>query len=92
VGQSANFGATTYGWSLIQDEHTDPPVTNDAEVAKSCYQGTSSPIRWPIRAMASRYRPNDKKIAFGVQPGAGGNGVPSMAIAIDPPDPRRRLT
>jgi hypothetical protein len=33
----ANFGATTYNWSIMEDTHTDPPDTGDAEVAKLCY-------------------------------------------------------
>lgn len=33
----ANFGATTYNWSIIEDTHTDPSDTGDAEVAKLCY-------------------------------------------------------
>lgn len=33
----ANFGATTYNWSLIQDTHSDPPDAGDAEVAELCY-------------------------------------------------------
>jgi hypothetical protein len=32
-----NFGAATYDWSIIQDDHTDPPGFGDAEVAKLCY-------------------------------------------------------
>jgi hypothetical protein len=35
----ANFGATTYDWSLIQDIHEDPPDPGDIEVAKLCYHG-----------------------------------------------------
>ena len=31
---SANFGATTYNWSLIKDTHTDPVDAGDVEVAK----------------------------------------------------------
>lgn len=30
----ANFGATTYNWSVIQDIHTDPPDAGDVEVAQ----------------------------------------------------------
>ena len=33
----ANFGATSYNWSIIEDTHTDPPDAGDAEVAKLCY-------------------------------------------------------
>jgi len=33
----ANFGATTYDWSLLRDVHADPPDAGDAEVAKLCY-------------------------------------------------------
>lgn len=33
----ANFGATTYDWSIIGDTHTDPPDAGDVEVAKLCY-------------------------------------------------------
>jgi hypothetical protein len=31
---SANFGATTYNWSIIRDTHTDPPDAGGAEAAK----------------------------------------------------------
>ena len=34
---NANFGATTYDWSVMQDDHTDPPDAGDTEVAKLCY-------------------------------------------------------
>lgn len=34
---TANFGATTYNWSIMQDDHTDPVDAGDAEVAKLCY-------------------------------------------------------
>lgn len=34
---NANFGTTTYNWSIIQDTHTDPPDANDAEAAELCY-------------------------------------------------------
>jgi hypothetical protein len=37
TSHSANFGATTYDWSLLQDIHTDPPDTGDAEVAELCH-------------------------------------------------------
>jgi hypothetical protein len=30
----ANFGATTYNWSVIQDTHADPPDAGDIEVAQ----------------------------------------------------------
>ncbi len=33
----ANFGATTYNWSLMEDDHTDPPDAGDDEVAELCY-------------------------------------------------------
>jgi hypothetical protein len=33
----ANFGSTTYNWSLMQNRHTDPVDTGDMEVAKLCY-------------------------------------------------------
>ena len=33
----ANFGATTYDWSLMEDDHTDPPDAGDDEAAKLCY-------------------------------------------------------
>jgi hypothetical protein len=35
---NANFGATTYDWSVMQDSHTDPPDDGDADVAELCYQ------------------------------------------------------
>ncbi len=34
---NANFGATNYNWSIIEDTHSDPPDNGDAEVAKLCY-------------------------------------------------------
>lgn len=34
---SANFGATNYNWSIIEDIHIDPPGLGDNEVAKLCY-------------------------------------------------------
>jgi hypothetical protein len=34
----ANFGATTYQWSLMQDQHTDPVDAGDGAVATLCYQ------------------------------------------------------
>jgi len=34
---SANFGATTYQWNLMQDTHTDPADAGDAAVATLCY-------------------------------------------------------
>lgn len=34
---SADFGATTYNWSILQDIHTDPPDVGDYEAAKLCY-------------------------------------------------------
>jgi hypothetical protein len=34
---SANFGTTTYNWSIIQDEHSDPPGSGDIEVAELSY-------------------------------------------------------
>jgi hypothetical protein len=37
TNHSANFGATTYNWSILQDVHTDPPDTGDAEVAELCH-------------------------------------------------------
>jgi hypothetical protein len=35
---SANFGATTYQWNLMQDTHSDPVDAGDAAVATICYQ------------------------------------------------------
>jgi hypothetical protein len=34
---SANFGATTYQWNLLQDVHPSPVPNGDAEVAKLCF-------------------------------------------------------
>jgi len=34
---TANFGATTYDWSILQDLHQDPSDTGDAEVAEVCH-------------------------------------------------------
>lgn len=33
----ANFGATSYDWSIMQDTHSDPPDIGADEVAKLCY-------------------------------------------------------
>jgi hypothetical protein len=33
----ANFGATTYNWSVLQDVHSDPVDDGDPEAAKLCY-------------------------------------------------------
>ena len=33
---SANFGASTYNWSIIQNGHSDPVDAGDSEVAKIC--------------------------------------------------------
>lgn len=34
----ADFGATNYHWSILEDEHTDEPLdAGDVEVAKLCY-------------------------------------------------------
>ena len=35
--KTANFGTTTYNWSVMQDVHTDPVDAGDAEVAELCY-------------------------------------------------------
>jgi len=47
---SANFGATTYNWSLMQDDHTDPPdSTGDAEVARLCnHAGVAVGVRYGL--------------------------------------------
>jgi hypothetical protein len=45
----ADFGATTYDWDLMQDEHTDAdgPDAGDAEVAKLSYHaGVSVSMNW----------------------------------------------
>ncbi|MFQ6091789.1 MAG: C10 family peptidase [bacterium] len=34
---NANFGATTYQWSMIEDVHTDPQDAGDIAVATLCY-------------------------------------------------------
>ena len=33
----ADFSATSYDWSIMEDTHSDPPDAADAEVAKLCY-------------------------------------------------------
>lgn len=65
---SANFGATTYNWSILQNVHTDPPDAGDAEVAELCYQagiavdmdygtwGSGAPIQSVPIALAARFR------------------------------------
>ena len=35
----ANFGATSYNWSLIEGNHADPPDAGDTEAAKLNYHG-----------------------------------------------------
>jgi len=46
---SADFGATTYNWSIIEDEHTDPPDAGDAEVAKlALHAGISVNMYWGV--------------------------------------------
>ena len=37
TSNSANFGATTYQWSLMQDVHEDPSDAGDNAVATLCY-------------------------------------------------------
>ncbi|MCI0515110.1 C10 family peptidase [candidate division KSB1 bacterium] len=34
---NANFGATSYNWGSLQDNHTDPSDAGDAAVAELCY-------------------------------------------------------
>jgi len=36
--QTQDPGATTYDWSLLENEHADPPDAGDAEAARLCYQ------------------------------------------------------
>jgi hypothetical protein len=47
---SANFGATTYNWSIMQDDHTDPPDSSgDAEVARLCnHAGVAVGVRYGL--------------------------------------------
>lgn len=40
TNHGANFGATTYDWSVIQDAHAAPPDPGDEEVAKLCYHAS----------------------------------------------------
>ena len=70
--QTANFGATTYNWSLMTDAHTDPPDTGDIEVAKLShhagiatdmdygYWGSGTPLYWVDEALVNylRYDPD----------------------------------
>jgi hypothetical protein len=35
----ADFGATTYDWSILQDRHIDPPDPGDIEAAELSYHG-----------------------------------------------------
>lgn len=47
----ANFGTTSYDWSLIGDVHSDPPDVGDAEVAKLCYHiGIASEMDYGVWA------------------------------------------
>jgi hypothetical protein len=46
---SADFGATTYNWSILKPSHTDPVDAGDMEVAKLAYHvGISVEMRWGI--------------------------------------------
>ena len=48
-GQYANFGATSYDFGQMQDEHFDPVGGDDSEVAKLCYHaGISVDMNWGI--------------------------------------------
>jgi hypothetical protein len=50
TSNSADFGATTYDWTLMQDAHYDPPDAGDAEVAKLCYHcGIAQQAYWGIK-------------------------------------------
>jgi len=55
VPNVADFGATTYDWSIIKDEHDDDPVdAGDMEVAKLAYHvGISVGMRWGLLGSAS---------------------------------------
>lgn len=50
----ANFGDTTYDWSIIQDDHRDPVDAGDAEVAKLCYHaGVAVSMNYGIKESGS---------------------------------------
>ena len=50
----ADFGATTYDWSIIGPLHEDPVDAGDVEVAKLAYHvGISVGMRWGILSSAS---------------------------------------
>ena len=54
VNCPANFGATSYNWSIIGDRHTDPPGAGDAEVAKLCHHvGIAINMNYGIRGSAA---------------------------------------
>jgi hypothetical protein len=42
----ADFGATTYDWSLLEDSHSDPPDAGDAEAAKLSRHTSVSVYMW----------------------------------------------
>ena len=45
----ADFGATTYDWSIIQDAHANPPDPGDDEVAQLCYHaGIAMEMIWGL--------------------------------------------
>ncbi len=49
TAHTANFGATTYNWSILRDSHTDPPDAGDTEVAKLSYHlGIALGMNWGI--------------------------------------------
>jgi hypothetical protein len=51
---SANFAATTYQWSLMHDDHNNPPNSGDAAVAELCFHaGVSVNMQYGVSASAA---------------------------------------
>jgi hypothetical protein len=60
-----NFGAQTYNWSLLQNDHTDPPDTADAEVAKLCFHlGVAIGSRYGVWSTSSGWLVDALKLHF----------------------------
>lgn len=58
TNHEADFGATTYDWSIIEDAHADPWDPGDDEVAKLCYHaGIAVDMNWGLLSSgANTYR------------------------------------
>ncbi len=50
AAHTANFGGTTYDWSLMEDIHTDPPDAGAAQAARLCYDaGVAAQATYGLR-------------------------------------------